>query len=348
MGFTPAATKGSIALADDYTLAVLDTAGNIQVSHDGTATWSAVNHSSFPNSFTPAAVAHSAGMNSFALATTGQVWHLNAIVPAGSIAVTGSCGSACGSGNPQVNFTFNTSEVSEGSLINVALDCAGWTYASGDPPETCTLAENADTVLNTNVLAALVQCDGFVKANDNKCATEVIDLYALLALSGLRVLNSDNSCECARREVIVNQKYYVLNNYNNPPKGSGLWGIGAFFGLYHWAGTQLQQWCIGTYTPILDALNPVGGTDLQYTTTGPAPTKMPGRYVNGDIPAEVDIATGTDFEPILFPAPVLRVYNTNFFSGQPNSIYTWNNTDTRQRGPGGDPTQVCGGYKILD
>jgi hypothetical protein len=59
---------------------------------------------------------------------------------------------------------------------------------------------------------------------------------------------------------------------------------------------------------------------------------MPGRYLNGDVPAEVDSGTGAVIVPIPFAGAVpIRVYAVG---GNPNNIYEWDNQG-RQRGPGG-------------
>jgi hypothetical protein len=150
-------------------------------------------------------------------------------------------------------------------------------------------------------------------------------------------------CECLEHEVEVNQKYYVTsNNFMNGPEGYGWLGIGAIFGNYEWIGTGLNQACTSVYLPNLYYY---GNTvTLIYKGVKPKPTKMPGRYLNGDVPAMTNDA-GTLFSSLPIGAgDQIRVYQKG---GNPfPSIYDWNNTDTRDRGPGGYPTTPCQGQPL--
>jgi hypothetical protein len=81
-----------------------------------------------------------------------------------------------------------------------------------------------------------------------------------------------------------------------------------------------------------------------YKGVKPKPTKMPGRYLNGDVPAMTNDA-GTLFSSLpIGIGDQIRVYQKG--GNPPPSIYDWNNTDTRDRGPGGDPTTPCQGQPL--
>jgi hypothetical protein len=77
LGFTPNPSAGAIGLANDGTVSILGEAGNVNVSHDKTSTWSEPSHSGL----TIASVANGGRLNSFILTTGGVVYHLNTILP---------------------------------------------------------------------------------------------------------------------------------------------------------------------------------------------------------------------------------------------------------------------------
>jgi hypothetical protein len=68
---------------------------------------------------------------------------------------------------------------------------------------------------------------------------------------------------------------------------------------------------------------------------------MPGAYIDGDVEG-VEFFDGTNSWISGLPFNNQLI---NFKSGGPSHIYTWDNTTTAKRGPGGNPTQSCAGDK---
>jgi hypothetical protein len=77
-------------------------------------------------------------------------------------------------------------------------------------------------------------------------------------------------------------------------------------------------------------------------------------YVNGDVKGLLDLNTGKVEMELTGPffgakLPTHTVYfNPSWgpFPGDPGFIYTWDNNHTQLRGPGGDPTEPCGGFPL--
>jgi hypothetical protein len=343
-GFTPAATAGAIGLGYDGTISILDTAGNVQVSHDGGSTFTAV----YKGGMTVLSLAHSNATTTFVLASTGAVQHLNSMVTVGTMAITGSCGSACGSGNPSVQVSFGAAYY-QGN--NVQVGCpSGWTMEGNPPDPSCVLITTADTDLNTVPVIAFGSCDSFAPGNQPTCASEIFNVQIFLVVTGASLLSKSQDCQCTEElEGNVNQKYYVTSsNYNSAPSYFGLLGI---LGAYQWNPSTVQQWCMSTVYPNLQQS---GGVRILYYSLPPKPSAMPGRYINGDVPSIINLTTGK-IRPALIgafwsaPAPTLISYSNpdkSPYGGDLGDEYTWNNTDTQLRGPGGEPTEPCQGTKL--
>jgi hypothetical protein len=169
----------------------------------------------------------------------------------------------------------------------------------------------------------------------------------LVALGTVLYSQASQDCQCDDLEGIVNQKYYVTSsNYNSPPSYFGILGI---LGAYQWNPSTVDQWCKSTVYPNLQNY---GGIRIVEYTLPPKPSGMPGRYINGDVPITLNISTGK-IKPALIgaffsaPKPTLINYSSPEKSPWPVSgIYTWNNTDTQERGPGGEPTTPCEGSTL--
>jgi hypothetical protein len=154
-------------------------------------------------------------------------------------------------------------------------------------------------------------------------------------------------CQCESVEVTVNQKCYVTSsNFNTAPTW---FGLGGFLGAYQWKPTGLEQWCMGGFKPNLNDY----GTSIRVLSyqLPPAPSAMPGRYVNGDVPSTLDLKTGI-IKPALIGALftsrnyTLINYSSDEKSPLPGNNYDWDNTHTQLRGAGGQPTTPCEGSPI--
>ena len=195
-------------------------------------------------------IGHTAAMQTFALAG-GDIFHLNVMAPMAVTTLTGSCGSACGSGNPSVQVSFNAADSVEPFT---AAECpSGWDYEGVYPDPSCSLVTNANTVLNASPVGYFTLCDGYAPGNQPGCSDTTFTISITVIATGLAVFSqTPQDCECLENEVEVNQKYYVTsNNFANGPEGYGWWGLGAIFGNYEWIGTGLQQFCTSVYIPDL-------------------------------------------------------------------------------------------------
>jgi len=323
--FTPSTNAGAIAIGNDSVM-MLDTSGNVWISHDNGSTFSEVS----TTYFTPTYLTVGGAGLSLAVASNTYLYHLNTVLAQGAIHISGTCGSACGSGDPNVTVNFY-----DLNHANAKYVCpSGW-EPLGDPE--CYLSTTADAVLDATPFSAGTTCDGF--APGPSCSSTNFKLEVVLAVGGI-VFTSSNDCDCNRHETEVNQKYYIKNNFNVEPSGYGLFGVGALIGNYEWTGVGMQQWCTSTFFPLLDLYG--GNVHVVYKGISPKPTKMPGRYVNGDVEGIVT-SDGLGWGVALtVGAPHIRVYGAG---GIPGHIYTWNN-DSQQRGPGGDPVTPCQGGQL--
>lgn len=287
---------------------------DLWVSHDAGGTFNKVNHSGL----TVQAVAHSSAANTFILEDGGGVDHLNTVVTQVTGTISGSCGSACGGGNPAVTLAWSVGDKA---------NCTGTTGLWGNGE--CFLNTNADTVQpGTPISGFLTSCDTFTKANNSSCQTYNVLVYA--AVASVIKWSEDSNCDCLLMLVSLNQKYRIDSSLS----GLSHW-LNASEGEVDWEGVSMTQWCTEYYSPNL-GLYPHDVTIVYVPTS--AGRAMPGKYVNGDV-FSIALADGT-IEP--FGAPLLKVYTV---AGEPGSIYTWDDTVT-QRGPGGDPTQPCNTQSI--
>jgi hypothetical protein len=261
------------------------------------------------------------------------------MVTAAQTTVTGSCGSAC-SGNPSV-------EVDYSAAADVGCP-TGWTvYGGGGSDPYCGLVTTANTVLNATPLNLYTLCDAFVTAPQPNCSSETFNITInLLPLGTVLFAQNPQQCQCDDVEVVVNQKYYVTSsNFNSSPSYFGILGL---LGAYQWTPSTVDQWCTSTVYPNLQNY---GGIRILSYELPPKPSKMPGRYINGDVPSTLNISTGK-IKPALIgaffstPRPTLINYSSAEKAPFPGNIYYWNNTDTQQRGPGGDPTTPCQGTSL--
>jgi hypothetical protein len=109
----------------------------------------------------------------------------------------------------------------------------GWV---NDPERDCGLVTNANTAVNASPFAGM-PCDGF--APGTTCPTVNFRLVALLA--GTVVFDSgEEECNCQMSEKYVNQKYFVINNYNTAPAGYAFLGLGSFLGRKSHAAMSRQ------------------------------------------------------------------------------------------------------------
>jgi hypothetical protein len=336
-GFSPSTAIGSIGLGNDNSVSIVGSSGNVQISHDAGVTWSSVDHSGI----TPDAVANSDRANSFMLDTSGQVHHLNTIVPRSVYTLTGSCGSACNNiGNAPVYAMYHNDQPELSQFV-----CpTGWSIWTGGS-NYCFLSTTANTVLNATASSFMSNCDFFVSTTG--CSDTNTGMQVQVIASGLFLYSELTQCNCdLLHEGFVNQKYFVNNKYNTQPEPvAGL--IGDTLGLWRWSGVNLTQWCTAPYAPnIGGGVGPWPlGADVDYFFVYTQPTAMPGRYINGDV-LTIQFGDGSVFGPTMVLGIPVIVNFHHLGSGLPGSIYTWDGTSAK-RGPGGNPTTVCGGTQSL-
>lgn len=323
-GVSFSTTIGSLGIADDATISVLGPSGGLNVSHDQGGTWTTVAR----GGVAVQSIAHTSAANSFMLSTAGKIYHLNAITTQTSYTVTGSCGSACSSGE-QVNVAFST-------WYNSAQYSApsGWTCTQG---ENCSYQTAATTDLNASPVAVNADCDSFVSNGSDNCAPYVHTAIVITIVSvGTQLLNDAQECDCDDdQQKEFNQKYSVTsNNRNSPPTTVGWWGLlSSIFGNYEWKNTVMAQWCTSEYAPDLSGKT----VSIWYDRASSAPTAMPGQYVNGDVQGWGNPTKG--FKPVkdLVGGYIFQVYAKKGAAGH---IYTWDN-NSDERGPGGSPVTPC-------
>jgi hypothetical protein len=333
LGFTPKQWVGSLAMADyDGSITIMDSSLNVHVSHDNGTTWTAPNHSGISIQ----QVVDSASINTFVLAGSGAVYHLNTIVPQTQMSISGTCGSACSSGNPALVVSYQSTGT------NTQFTCPSpwiyWTIGVID----CGFDTNANTVLNTPVVSSFEPgCDSFAPGTQCKTPNTLTIAIYVSTLTATIVYQALEDCECVPKGALINQKYKVTSsNWSGvKPTATRLFGLINEPGDYEWDNTSLSQWCKGKYVPSVTG----DGVTVEYVNVAVAPAQMPGQYINGDLIAVV-FPDGT-YSKIPFS---LNLTNFAVGGGELGSagIYTWNNTSTSRRGTGGDPTTLCQGNAI--
>jgi hypothetical protein len=324
LGFTPSTAVGSVAIGDDNSISIIGSESNVRVSHDGGNTWTEVDHFGM----TPAGVANGSMASSFVLDSSGYVWHLNTILPTVTDVITGSCGSACGSGD---NVTVQFQDGTDG-YPQAQFTCpSGWSYGGGEWPYNCYETVPATTNLNATLSSSFTNCDSFAPGTSCQSVVPVIATVLDLALDAF-VLNQQNDCACVPAAGWINQKYKITSATNVAAVPDKLFALFDIPEAYTWTNASVQQWCVGTYTP-----NLTGTVIIDYlNVTGGVPSSMPGQYINADIPVIV-FEDGT-----VSGLPAYTTLANWKTGGQAGSIYTWDGTSSK-RGAGGSPTKVCGG-----
>jgi hypothetical protein len=149
-------------------------------------------------------VVNSGVNNDFILTAAGTVYHLNVIVPQNKMSISGTCGSACGSGNPAIQVDYS---VVNGQYNGSATEfsCSSpWVFNwDGDSPNECGFNTNANTVLNTPLASSFqTDCDTFAPGTDCR-PTYTFSITVVLTAGALEVFNNSNSCDCVWHRVWV-------------------------------------------------------------------------------------------------------------------------------------------------
>jgi hypothetical protein len=324
-----ATTIGSLGMGADLSMSVLGPSGAVQISHDAGTTWSTIGRGGIGAS----AVANGFASASFMLASTGKVYHLNTFLPYLGMSVSGTCGSVCGSGNPQITVGYHNADTNA-QYVCPTSPWIYWTMGGID----CGFLSYANTSLNTVLANTLVtDCDYYQPgncgpANDGKVETKI---EIVLTVAGTVVYDSVQECDpCGFVNRLFNQKYKITSSRTGTPTKVDMahTGPGEF---YEWSNVSSSQWCVSAVSP---TLLPTGASIL-YGPVTTQPTAMPGQYINGDVPG-FQYPDGT-----VTGVPGVNVI-ANYTDGGPGmgsaQIYTWDGTSAL-RGTGGDPTTPCQG-----
>jgi hypothetical protein len=190
-------------------------------------------------------------------------------------------------------------------------------------------------------------CDQFTNVSSNaQCQTT---LNVLVETAGLvHLLSEDENCDCAGKPAWYNQKYAITSSTTGMPT-QPKW-FGSVTETYLWKNVSMSQWCVGLTNKQPD-LTPFSGLITVEYQAHPAPTQMPGAYINGDVRAWQSRDTVARLISFLIYALTgqVMIYNSKTGYGPTTfsingGIYTWDGTTTAKRGAGGNPTTVCQSY----